>query len=101
MQDPLEPFCSKHMIAEEVSKSNFIKPTNVDQANYWGLLIPTSFNKEPLSGYVEQVPTLGVDSAKQLELLPVPTSLNKETLSGFAEQVSTLNIPVFQSYNAR
>jgi hypothetical protein len=51
------------MVADlEVSKYNFRKPTNVDQANYWGLLlIPTSFNKEPLSGYVEQVPTLDVD----------------------------------------
>jgi hypothetical protein len=51
------------MIADvEISKFNFRKPTNVDQANYWGLvLIPTSFNKEPLSGYVEQVPTLDVD----------------------------------------
>lgn len=103
MQDSLEPFCSIHMVADlEVSKYNFRKPTNVDQANYWGLLlIPTSFNKEPLSGYVEQVPTLDVDWAKQLELLPVLTSLIKETLAGFVEQVSTLNIPVFQSYNAR
>jgi hypothetical protein len=86
----------------EVSKFNFRKPTNVDQANYWGLLlIPTSFNREPLSGYVDQGSTLDVDCTKQLELLPVPTSLIKETLFGFVEQVSTLNIPVFQGYNAR
>jgi hypothetical protein len=58
MQDPLE-----HMIADlEVSKFNSRKPTNVDLANYWVLLlIRTSFNEEPLSGYVEQVPTLDVD----------------------------------------
>jgi hypothetical protein len=63
MQDPLKPFCSIHMIAVlEISKCNFRKPINVDQANYWGLvLIPTSFNKELLSGYVEQVPTFYVD----------------------------------------